>query len=193
MNSREYKIKRESAKKLYLKGETDISALARIYGVADKTIRNWIKKGNWNDELDEIANLEDEIRIAVKKALIKALKEYARAPQDTALQSLVSLLRQYSKNIEPNRDFIEYMKKFLDWLIDFYLARNDEQTAMAIQMRAALSASRARLTSTALMRWTSRPLWFSLMTPLTILWQTPSAASSISMALHIQTIQASAT
>jgi transposase-like protein len=140
MNSREYKIKRESAKKLYLKGETDIKALARIYGVADKTMRNWIKKGNWNDELDEIANLEDEIRIAVKKALIKALREYSRAPQDTALQSLVSLLRQYSKNIEPTRDFIEYMKKFLDWLIDFYLARNDEQTAMAIQ-REILGAS----------------------------------------------------
>ncbi|KQC06166.1 MAG: hypothetical protein APR54_07670, partial [Candidatus Cloacimonas sp. SDB] len=116
MNSREYTIKRQSAKKLYLKGETDIKALARIYGVADKTVRNWIKREKWNEELDEIANLEDEIRIAVKKALIKALKEYARAPQDTALQSLVSLLRQYSKNIEPTRDFIEYMKKFLDWL-----------------------------------------------------------------------------
>jgi hypothetical protein len=32
------------------------------------------------------------------------------------------------------------MKKFLDWLIDFYLARNDEQTALAIQ-REILGAS----------------------------------------------------
>lgn len=133
MNSREYKLKRESAKKLYLKGETDISALARIYTVAEKTIRNWIKQGKWEEELDEISGLEAEIRTAVKKALIKALKEYARAPQDTALQSLVSLLRLYNKNMEPSRDFIEHMKRFLDWLVDFYLAANDDETARAIQ------------------------------------------------------------
>ena len=133
MNSREYKLKRESAKKLYLKGETDISALSRIYTVAEKTIRNWIKQGNWEEELDEISGLEAEIRTAVKKALIKALKEYARAPQDTALQSLVSLLRLYNKNMEPSRDFIEHMKRFLDWLVDFYLAANDDETARAIQ------------------------------------------------------------
>ncbi|MCD4819858.1 MAG: hypothetical protein K8S23_14340 [Candidatus Cloacimonetes bacterium] len=133
MNSREYKLKRESAHKLYLKSETDVAALSRIYDVTEKTIRTWIKKGKWDTEYDEISGLEDEIRIAVKKALIKALKEYARAPQDTALQSLVSMLRHYSKSIEPTRDFIEYMKKFLDWLVDFYLTRNEETTARAIQ------------------------------------------------------------
>ena len=133
MNSREYKIKRESAKKLYLKGETNAVTLAKIYGVTDKTVRNWIRTGKWEAEFDEISGLEDEIKIAVKKALIKALKEYARAPQDTALQSLVSLLRQYNKDIEPTRDFIEYMKKFLDWLVDFFLTRNDDDIARAIQ------------------------------------------------------------
>lgn len=133
MNSREYKIKRISAKKLYLKGETNALALAKIYDVAEKTVRNWIKKGNWEAEYDEISTLEDEIKIALKKALIKALREYARAPQDTALQSLVSLLRQYKKDFEPTKDFIEYMKKFLDWLIDFFLTKNDDEIARAIQ------------------------------------------------------------
>lgn len=133
MNSREYKIKRQSAKKLYLKGETNAVALAKIYDVAEKTVRNWIKKDNWETEYDQIATLEDEIKIALKKALIKALREYARAPQDTALQSLVSLLRQYKKDFEPTKDFIEHMKKFLDWLIDFFLSSNNDEIARAIQ------------------------------------------------------------
>ncbi len=133
MNSREYKIKRISAKKLYLKGETNAVALAKIYDVAEKTVRNWIKKGNWEAEHDEIASLEDKIKIALKKALIKALTEYARAPQDTALQSLVSLLRQYKKDFEPTKDFIEYMKKFLDWLVDYFLTKNDDEIARSIQ------------------------------------------------------------
>ena len=133
MNSREFKIKRESAKKLYLKGETNISILAYIYEVTDKTVRNWKKKGNWDKEYDEIVNLDNEIKIAVKKALIKALTEYAKEPRNTALQSLVSMLKQYSKSIEPTRDFIENMKKFLEWLIDFYLTKNNEETAKAIQ------------------------------------------------------------
>ena len=133
MNSKEYRRKRESAKRLYLKGETDIAALARMFEVADKTVRNWIRKGKWDDEYDEVRHIEEEIDIAVKRALIRALREYAEVPQDTALQSLVSLLRQYNKNAEPTRDFIEHMKRFLDWLVDFYHARGDEDTAKAIQ------------------------------------------------------------
>ncbi len=133
MNSKEYRRKRESAKRLYLKGETDVAALARMFEVADKTVRNWIRKGKWDDEYDEVHHIEEEIDIAVKRALIRALREYAEVPQDTALQSLVSLLRQYNKNAEPTRDFIEHMKRFLDWLVDFYHARNDEATAKAIQ------------------------------------------------------------
>ncbi len=133
MNSKEYRHKRESSKRLYLKGETDVAALARMFEVAEKTVRNWIRSGKWDEEFDEVRHLEEEIDIAVKRALIRALKEYAQAPQDTALQSLVSLLRQYNKNAEPTRDFIDHMKRFLDWLVDFYHARNDEVTAKAIQ------------------------------------------------------------
>ena len=133
MNSKEYRRKRESAKRLYLKGETDIAALARMFEVADKTVRNWIRKGKWDDEYDEVHHLEEEIDIAVKRALIRALKEYAEVPQDTALQSLVSLLKQYQKELEPSKDLIDHMKRFLDWQIDFYHAHGDEATAKAIQ------------------------------------------------------------
>jgi len=133
MNSKEYRHKRESSKRLYLKGETDVAALARMFEVAEKSVRKWIRSGKWDEVFDEVRHLEEEIDIAVKRALIRALKEYAQAPQDTALQSLVSLLRQYNKNAEPTRDFIDHMKRFLDWLVDFYHARNDEVTAKAIQ------------------------------------------------------------
>ncbi len=132
MNTRDYREKRELAKQLYLKGETEIAKLANTFGVSKNTIRNWINKYKWKDELEEITNLEDDIKIAIKKALVRALSEYSRAPQDTALQSLVSLLRQYKKEIEPNRDFVEYLKKFLDWLVDFFLIK-DESIAKAIQ------------------------------------------------------------
>ncbi len=132
MNSRDYREKRELAKQLYLKGETEVVKLAKTFSVSENTIRNWIKKYDWKSELDEITSLEDNIKLAIKKALIKALNEYSRSPQDTALQSLVSLLRQYKKEFEPNRDFVEYLKKFLDWLVDFFLIK-DENIAKAIQ------------------------------------------------------------
>ena len=127
------KQKRESAKELYLKGETNIKKLSMIFAVAEKTIRNWIKKGKWNETLDEIQLLDDEIKIAVKRALIKALKEYTTNPQDTALQSLVMMLRQYYKTIEPSKEFMQYLKRFLDWEVDYFLSNNDEESARSIQ------------------------------------------------------------
>ncbi len=132
MNSREYRKKRESAKKLYLKGETGVKSLAETFSVSENTIRSWIKKYNWKNEYDEINALDDEIKIALKHALVKALKEYANNPQNTALQSLVSLLRQYKKEIEPSRDLVEHLRKFLDWEVDYFLEK-DEEIAKAIQ------------------------------------------------------------
>jgi predicted transcriptional regulator len=127
------KQRRESAKELYLKGETDIKKIALIFGVVEKTVRNWIKRGKWDEALDEIQLLDEEIRISVKRALIKALKQYTANPEDTALQSLVMMLRQYYKTIEPSKDFIQHMKRFLDWEVDYFLTNNDQETAKAIQ------------------------------------------------------------
>jgi len=133
MNSLEFKKKKESARELYLKGETNVKKLARILSVSDKTIRNWIKQGNWTSSLDEIQTLDEEIKVAVKRALVKALQEYTKNPQDTALQSLVSMLKQYYKTMEPAKEFMLYLKRFLDWQIDYYFSKSNETTAREIQ------------------------------------------------------------
>jgi len=133
MNSLEFKKKKESARELYLKGETNVKKLARILSVSDKTIRNWIKQGKWTSSLDEIQTLDEEIKVAVKRALVKALQEYTKNPQDTALQSLVSMLKQYYKTMEPAKEFMLYLKRFLDWQIDYYFSKSNETTAREIQ------------------------------------------------------------
>ena len=133
MNSMEMKKKKESAKEMFLKGETEVKKLAKIFDVAEKTIRSWIKKGNWLNSLDELQTLDEEIKISVKRALVKSLKAYTKNPENTALQSLVSMLKQYYKTIEPSKEFMQYLKKFLDWQIDYYLSRGDETTSREIQ------------------------------------------------------------
>jgi len=85
------------------------------------------------DSLGVCDGKEEQIELAVKRALIQALKGYAKNPQNTALQSLVSLLKQYRNSSDPSREFFEYLKHFLDWLVDFYFEKNDMQTAKAIQ------------------------------------------------------------
>jgi len=133
MNSMEMKKKKESAKEMFLKGETEVKKLAKIFDVAEKTIRSWIKKGNWLNSLDELQTLDEEIKISVKRALVKSLKAYTKNPENTALQSLVSMLKQYYKTIEPSKEFMQYLKKFLDWQIDYYLSKGDETTSREIQ------------------------------------------------------------
>ena len=133
MNSMEMKKKKESAKEMFLKGETEVKKLAKIFDVAEKTIRSWIKKGNWLNSLDELQTLDEEIKISVKRALVKSLKAYTKNPENTALQSLVSMLKQYYKTIEPSKEFMQYLKKFLDWQLDYYLSRGDETTSREIQ------------------------------------------------------------
>jgi predicted transcriptional regulator len=129
----EMKKKKESAKEMFLKGETEVKKLAKIFDVAEKTIRSWIKKGNWLNSLDELQTLDEEIKISVKRALVKSLKAYTKNPENTALQSLVSMLKQYYKTIEPSKEFMQYLKKFLDWQIDYYLSKGDETTSREIQ------------------------------------------------------------
>jgi len=128
-----YEAKRESCREMFLAGRTVVRELADVLSVTPKTVRKWIREGGWRDELDELETLDAKIRLNIRRALLMALKQYADNPQDTALQSLVSLLKQYQKELEPSKDLIDHMKRFLDWQIDFYHARGDEETAKAIQ------------------------------------------------------------
>ncbi|MCD4828207.1 MAG: hypothetical protein K8R90_02090 [Candidatus Cloacimonetes bacterium] len=129
----DYRAKRESCREMYMAGRTNTRELAAVFSVTSKTIRKWIKDGGWEGQLSELETLDEQIRLSIRRALLIALRQYAESPQDTALQSLVSLLKQYQKVHEPEKDLIENMKRFLDWQVDFYHAKGDEETAKAIQ------------------------------------------------------------
>ncbi|MDD3523337.1 MAG: hypothetical protein PHQ41_01415 [Candidatus Cloacimonetes bacterium] len=125
-NSREFRIKRDNCKEAYLNGKTDPLELAVIFGVSDITVRKWIKSGKWDELFKEENQLDHEIAIARKKALIQALREYAKNPADTAIQSLVSMMKQDQKDRQPAKELNDYIVKFLDQVTDFMIEKGHE-------------------------------------------------------------------
>ena len=125
-NSREFRIKRDNCKEAYLNGKTDPLELAVIFGVSDITVRKWVKSGKWDELLKEENQLDHEIAIARKKALIQALREYAKNPADTAIQSLVSMMKQDQKDRQPSKELNDYIVKFLDQVTDFMIEKGHE-------------------------------------------------------------------
>ena len=125
-NSREFRIKRDNCKEAYLNGKTDPLELAVIFGVSDITVRKWIKSGKWDELFKEENQLDHEIAIARKKALIQALREYAKNHADTAIQSLVSMMKQDQKDRQPSKELNDYIVKFLDQVTDFMIEKGHE-------------------------------------------------------------------
>ena len=125
-NSREFRIKRDNCKEAYLNGKTDPLELAVIFGVSDITVRKWIKSGKWDELFKEENQLDHEIAIARKKALIQALREYAKNPADTAIQSLVSMMKQDQKDRQPSKELNDYIVRFLDQVTDFMIEKGYE-------------------------------------------------------------------
>ena len=125
-NSREFRIKRDNCKEAYLNGKTDPTELAVIFGVSDITVRKWVKSGKWDELFKEENQLDHEIAIARKKALIQALREYAKNPADTAIQSLVSMMKQDQKDRQPAKELNDYIVKFLDQVTDFMIEKGHE-------------------------------------------------------------------
>lgn len=125
-NSIEFRIKRDNCKEAYLNGKTEPTELAVIFGVSDITVRKWIRNGKWDDLFKEENQLDHEIAIARKKALIQALREYAKNPADTAIQSLVSMMKQDQKDRQPSKELNDYIVKFLDQVTDFMIEKGHE-------------------------------------------------------------------
>ena len=125
-NALEFRIKRDNCKEAYLNGKTDPLELAMIFGVSDITVRKWIKSGKWDELFKEENQLDHEIAIARKKALIQALREYAKNPADTAIQSLVSMMKQDQKDRQPSKELNDYIVKFLDQVTDFMIEKGHE-------------------------------------------------------------------
>ena len=67
-----------------------------------------------------------EDKLKELKALIQALREYAKNPADTALQSLVSLIKQNQKDSEPSKELNDYIVRFLDQVTDFMIEKGHE-------------------------------------------------------------------
>ena len=125
-NSREFRIKRDNCKEAYLNGKTDPTELAVIFGVSDISVRKRVKSGKWDELFKEENQLDHEIAIARKKALIQALREYAKNPADTAIQSLVSMMKQDQKDRQPSKELNDYIVKFLDQVTDFMIEKGHE-------------------------------------------------------------------
>ena len=125
-NSREFRIKRDNCKEAYLNGKTEPTELAVIFGVSDITVRKWVKSGKWDELFKEERKLDHEIAIARKRALIQALREYAKNPADTAIQSLVSMMKQDQKDRQPSKELNDYIVKFLDQVTDFMIEKEHE-------------------------------------------------------------------
>lgn len=107
----------------YIGGKTDPRELAEMVGCSPITVGKWIKAGGWDKIEGEERRLTREISVARKKALIVALKEYAKDPKNTALQSLVSIIKQEQKREAPGRELNEYIVTFLDQTTDFMIER----------------------------------------------------------------------
>jgi hypothetical protein len=54
------------------------------------------------------------------------LREYAKFPADTALQSLVNLIKQDQKDSEPAKELNDYIVRFMDQSTDFMIEKGYE-------------------------------------------------------------------
>jgi uncharacterized protein YjcR len=123
-NSKAFREKKDMAFEAYIGGKRDPRELAELVSCSPVTVGKWIKVGKWDKIEGEERRLTREISVARKKALIVALKEYAKDPKNTALQSLVSIIKQEQKREAPGKELNEYIVTFLDQVTDFMLERD---------------------------------------------------------------------
>jgi transposase len=130
-NSKIFREKKELAFEAYLGGRTDPRELAELVGCSPVTVRKWIAANNWDKMESEERKLMRDISIQQKKAYLVALKEYAKDPKNTALQSLVSFIKQQQNKEVPSRELNDYIVKFLDQVVD-YMANNNLTTLLKL-------------------------------------------------------------
>lgn len=130
-NSKIFREKKELAFEAYLGGRTNPRELAELVGCSPVTVRKWIAKGRWDKLESEERKLMRDISIQQKKAYLVALKEYAKDPKNTALQSLVSFIKQQQNKEVPSRELNDYIVKFLDQVVD-YMTNNNLTTLLKL-------------------------------------------------------------
>jgi transposase len=125
-NSKVFREKKEMAFEAFISGKTSPKELAALVGCSPVTVSKWIAAGKWDKIEGEERRLSRKITVARRKALLTALEEYAKDPKNTALQSLVSILRQEMKQEEPAKELCDYIVKFLDQVTDFMIEKGYE-------------------------------------------------------------------
>lgn len=117
-------IKRE-CKELYLKGERKPEVLMAKSGKSMATIYRWLSQ--WDKLYSNEQKLDEKIKFSMKKALCKGLESYSDDPGNKGLQSLVSLLKQHMQLQEPSKELNQYILKFMDQVITYFIEINDEE------------------------------------------------------------------
>jgi hypothetical protein len=122
-NSKAFREKKEMAFEAFISGKTSPKELAELVGCSPVTVSKWIANGKWDKIEGEERRLNRKITVARRKALLTALEEYSKDPKNTALQSLVGILRQEMKREEPAKELCNYIVKFLDQVTDFMIEK----------------------------------------------------------------------
>lgn len=110
----------------FIGGKTSPKELAALVGCSPVTVGKWIAAGKWDKIEGEERKLRREISVNQKKALIVALREYAKDPKNTALQSLVGIIKQQQIKDTPSRELNDYIVKFMDQVTDFMIEKGYE-------------------------------------------------------------------
>jgi len=132
-NTKDYREKKAACYEKYRQGETDEKKLSVIFGVSALTVKKWITSGNWKQEADEIAELERKINENMMKALNAGLEQYTKDPQNSSLQSLVQLIKDYIKRTQPTKELNEYIIKFLEQSVDYFIGKGLEDLRVMFQ------------------------------------------------------------
>lgn len=125
-NSKAFREKKEMAFEAFIGGKTSPKELAALVGCSPVTVGKWIAAGKWDKIEGEERKWDRKIAVARKKALLAALEQYAADPKNTALQSLVSMLKAEERKGAPSRELNEYIVKFLDQVTDFMIEKGYE-------------------------------------------------------------------
>jgi len=125
----ENKDKKPICEQMYIEMEKTLDEIASVMSVNIKTLQRWKLEGEWEDKKHEVHTIERQIDINLRKAINTGLKEVAKDPKNTDLQSLNSMLKQYKENHKPTLTYKENMLKFIDKTVDFLLEKNMTDTA----------------------------------------------------------------
>jgi len=130
-SKKEIEIK-ERMRLLWLGGEKDPQVLAVMAQRAQSTVYRWMKE--WERKYSDQTKLLEEIKVNVGKALNEALKRFSENPEDApALQSVVSLLKQFQQSNEPSKQWNDHLIKFLDLEVMYCIETNNDVLLKAFQ------------------------------------------------------------